>query len=112
MKTLAGKAKKDIQNQALPLIDSLIALNSRVADWINILEGEKETWGMITEDFTAVITSIEKEEADEEKILPRVDGFTEQFKYKTETLNSIATGWAKIDTHSAALKALFARATK
>lgn len=112
MKTVAGKAKKDIQAQALPLIDSLVALNAQVADWKNILNGEKETWGMITEDFTSVLTSIEKGEANEDEILPRVDGFTEQFKYKTETLNDIATNWAKIDTHTAALKALFAPATK
>lgn len=112
MKTVVGKAKKDIQAQAMPLIDSLTALNSQVADWKNILNGEKETWGMITEDFTAVMTSIEKGEADEEKLLPRVDGFTEQFKYKTETLNDIAANWAKIDTFKASLSALFAPATK
>jgi chromosome segregation ATPase len=112
MKTVAGKAKKDIQAQALPLIDSLVALNAQVADWKNILNGEKEAWGTITEDFSAVFTSIEKGEADEEKLLPRVDEFTEQFKNKTETLNSIANEWAKIDTYSAALNALFAPATK
>ncbi len=112
MKTVASKAKKDIQAQALPLIDSLVALNAQVADWKNILNGEKETWGTITEDFTAVLTSIEKGEADEEKLLPRVDGFTGEFKNKTETLNSIANEWAKIDTHTAALNALFAPATK
>ena len=112
MKTVAGKAKKDIQAQAMPLIDSLAALNAQVVDWKNILNGEKETWGKITEDFTAVLTSIEKGEADEEKLLTRVDEFTEQFKNKTETLNSIANEWAKIDTYSAALNALFAPATK
>jgi hypothetical protein len=112
MKTVAGKAKKDIQAQALPLIDSLTLLNSQVADWKGILNGEKETWGTITEDFTAVMTSIEKGEADEEKILPRVDGFTEQFKYKTETVGAILSRWSLIENHKSALMALFAPASK
>ncbi len=112
MKIVAGKAKKDIQTQALPLIDSISSLNMVVEAWKITLNGEKETWGMITEDFTAVLTSIEKGEADEDKILPRVDGFTEQFKYKTEVLNDIAANWAKIDGYYTALNALFAPATK
>ena len=112
MKTVASKAKKDIQAQALPLIDSLTLLNSQVADWKNILAGEKETWGMITEDFTAVMTSIEKGEASEDKILPRVDGFTEQFTYKTETVGAILSRWSLIENHKSALMALFAPATK
>lgn len=112
MKTVAGKAKKDIQAQAISLIDSLDALNEQVANWKYILNGEKETWGTITEDFTAVMTSIEKGEADEEKILPRVEGFTEQFKFKTDAMNTISNGWARIDAHTSALNALFAPATK
>lgn len=112
MKTVAGKAKKDVQAQAMPLIDSLTALNAQVGDWKNILNGEKETWGVITEDFTSVMTSIEKGEADEEGTAPRADGFTEQFKYKTETLNTILANWTKIETHNTALKALLEPAKK
>jgi hypothetical protein len=58
------------------------------------------------------MTSIEKGEADEEKILPRVEGFTEQFNVKTQAMNTISNGWARIDAHTAALNALFAPATK
>jgi ABC-type oligopeptide transport system substrate-binding subunit len=112
MKTVAGKAKKDVQSQAMPLLDSLTALRDQVADWKNIVNGEKETWGMITEDFTAVITSIEKGEADENKIAPRAEGFTEQFKYKTETIAEISKNWGKIVSFKSTLNALFAPATK
>ena len=112
MKTVAGKAKKDVQAQALPLIDSLVVLNNMVDVWKMTLNGEKETWGMITEDFTAVMTSIEKGEAEEEKLAARAEGFTIQFEAKTEILNDIAANWAKIDANSAALKSLFPAATK
>lgn len=110
MKTVAEKAKPAIKDLALPLIDSLTALNSAAGDWKTTFEGEKTTWGTITEDFTKVKTEIEKGEADGEKVAARAEGFTEQFKYKSDVLNGIFGKWSAYQTHDNALKALFAPA--
>jgi hypothetical protein len=101
---------KGISEQAMPLVDSLIALNDMSAEWKNTLAGEKETWGMITEDFTKVLTEIEKGEADGEKVAMRVEGFTEQFNYKKETLGNLMADWEAMQRHKAALEALFSEA--
>ncbi len=112
MKTVAEKAKPEIKTQALSLIDSLEALNFQAGDWKTTLEGERATWGTITEDFTKVKTEIEKGEADGEKVAARAEGFTEQFNYKKEALLGILTNWEKIQKHDAALKALFTPVAK
>lgn len=112
MSTVAEKAKKDVKEQAMPLIENLKTLNGQVAEWKTTFEGEKTTWQNITEDFTSVAMSINKGEASEDKVAPRVDGFTEQFNYKREVLGGILANWTKIETDKAALMALFAPAAK
>lgn len=112
MSAVAEKAKNEVKEQALPLIESLKTLNGQVAEWKTTLEGEKTTWQSITDDFTSVAMSINKGEASEDKVAPRAEGFTEQFNYKKEVLGGILTNWTKIETDKAALEALFVPAVK
>lgn len=110
LKGVVEKTKKEVKVQALPLLDSLTAINELSREWKSVIEGEKETWGMITEDFTKVNTEIEKGEGDDTKIAPRAEGFTEQFNYKKSVLGPIIGQWTRMEANDKALNDLLAPA--
>jgi len=96
LKGVAEKAKKEIKEQALPLLDTLLMFNVQVSAWKATADTEVSTWGNVTEDFTGVITAIEKGEGSDEEVASRAEGFTNQFNYKAESIKAINDQWAKM----------------
>jgi hypothetical protein len=106
IKSITMKAGKNIQQIVMPYIDTLLMFNAQVDSWRATAETEIKTWKSATEEFTKVVTTIEKGEGDDEEIASQAEGFKNRFTYKQETIEMINKQWRKVGELQTKFKSL------
>ena len=106
IKNITLKAGKNIQQIVMPYIDTLMMFNAQVDSWRETAETEIKTWKSATEEFTKVLTSIEKGEGSDEEIASQAEVFKNLFTYKQETIELINKQWRKVGELQTKFKSL------